>query len=215
MTWLLAFGFIVAAYLSGSIPMGYLIARLWGINVLESGSGRTGGTNVLRAAGLFPALLTILGDAFKGIIPTYLAHLMFQPAALDMPWVAAVAGAATVLGHNHSVFLRFRGGAGGVTALGALSSLAFYPALIAAIAAIVGIAGTRYASVGTFSGAVVGLVALIIFSLNAAIPSAYILYGVLVTLLIGWALRGNFARIRAGTERRIGGSEEAGSQTPS
>ena len=198
----LAITFVFAAYLCGSIPMGYVFARLWGVDVLQIGSGRTGGTNVLRAAGLLPATLTILGDALKGLLPTYFAVLLFD----SMPWVAPLVATAAVLGHNYSIFLKFRGGAGGVTALGALSGLAFIPALISVAVAIALIAGTRYASVGTFGGALTGLITLIVFAIFRLSDPFYIIYGVLVVVIIGWGLRPNFVRIRQGTERRIGSS---------
>lgn len=202
MLYLIAVGLILLAYVIGSIPMGYLIARTQGVDLLQSGSGKIGGTNVLRAVGLFPSLLTILGDAFKGLIPTYIAVMLFTP--LGMPWVPALAGAAAVAGHNHSIFLKFRGGAGGVTALAALAALYFPGALIAVGVAIAMIVITRFASMATFSGAVTGLVVLTIFAFMGITPFAYIIYGVIVIGLIGYALRTNFSRIRAGTERVIG-----------
>lgn len=199
---------IVIGYLFGSIPVGYLIARAMGIDLLQSGSGKIGGTNVLRAAGLFPSMMTILGDALKGLIPTYLAAMFFSTMLPQpMPWVAALTGAAAVAGHNHSIFLKFRGGAGGVTALATLAALSFPGALIAAGVAIVMIVITRYASMATFSGAVTGLLVLIIFAALGITPWDYILFGIIVLGLVGWALRPNFANIRAGTERTIGKKE--------
>ncbi|RME42880.1 MAG: glycerol-3-phosphate acyltransferase [Caldilineae bacterium] len=204
MLYAIAIGMIVAGYLFGSIPAGYLLGRAWGVDLLHSGSGRTGGTNVLRAAGLLPAALTILSDALKGLLPTYIAVLMFP----TLPWVPALTGAAAVTGHNYSIFLKFRGGAGGVTALGALAGLSFWAALTAAGIAIVAIVISRYASVATFSGSVTGLVMLVVFALLKITPPGYILYGVIVVGLIAWGLRPNFARLRAGTERKIGTPEK-------
>ena len=210
MLYVIAIVSILAGYLFGSIPVGYLIARALGIDLLQSGSGKIGGTNVLRAAGLFPSLMTILGDALKGLIPTYFAVLFFSmlPHPDAWAWAPALTGAAAVAGHNHSIFLKFRGGAGGVTALATLGALSFTGALIAAAVAIVMIVITRFASMATFSGAVTALLTLIIFAILGITPAAYILYGVIVVGLVSWALRPNFARIRAGTERAIGKKEE-------
>ena len=194
---------IVSGYLFGAIPVGYLIGRAYGVNLLKSGSGRTGGTNVLRAVGLPAAAITLLGDAFKGLIPTYIAANLLP----GQPWVAALVGVATVVGHNYSIFLKFRGGAGGVTALGALAGLSFWVALIACAVAIGAVVLTRYASVGTFSGSVCGLLMLIVFALAGWEPWGYVLFGLLVVPLIAWGLRPNFAALRAGTERKIGASE--------
>lgn len=207
MLYLIAVSSIILGYLIGSIPMGYLIARSQGIDLLQSGSGKIGGTNVLRAVGLFPSMLTILGDAFKGLIPTYFAVIFFTSLSHPMPWVAALTGAAAVAGHNHSIFLKFRGGAGGVTALATLAALTFPGALIAVGVAIAMIVVTRFASMATFSGAVTGLVVLIIFAVLGITPYAYIIYGVIVVGLIGYALRSNFQRLRTGTERAIGTKE--------
>lgn len=204
---ILSISIIIIGYLFGSIPVGYLVGRLYGVNLLKSGSGRTGGTNVLRAVGLPGATFTILGDALKGVIPTYIAVNLFP----SRPWVAALVGFAAVLGHNHSIFLKFRGGAGGVTALAALAALSLYSALAACSVAIIVIVITRYASAATLSGSVAGLILLIILALTglgpAGWPAGYIIYGVLVVALISWGLRPNFARIRAGTERKIGSSQ--------
>jgi len=199
---------ILAAYLIGSLPVGYLIARAMGVDLLKSGSGKIGGTNVLRAVGLFPSMLTILGDAFKGLIPTYFAVAVFSSDAHAMPWVAALTGAAAVVGHNHSIFLKFRGGAGGVTALATLAALTFPGALIAVGVAIVMIVATRFASMATFFGAVTGLIVLIVFAFMGKTPFDYIIYGVIVIGFISWALRSNFVRIKLGTERAIGKPEK-------
>lgn len=195
---------ILASYLIGSVPVGYLIARMMGVDLLQSGSGKIGGTNVLRAVGLFPSMMTILGDAFKGLIPTYFAVMVF-PA---MPWVAALTGAAAVAGHNHSIFLKFRGGAGGVTALATLAALNFPGAIIAATVAIIAIVITRFASMATFFGSLTGLIILIVLSVMGKSPYEYIIFGVIVVGLISWALRSNFTRIKAGTERTIGKREK-------
>lgn len=198
--------FIAVGYLFGSIPVGYIMGRLRGVNLLESGSGRTGGTNVLRAAGLPAAAVTIAGDALKGVIPTLVA--MNLAPFLFPHWVAALVGAAAILGHNYSLFLKFRGGAGGVTALGALSALSVYAAIGACIAAVIIIVITKYASAATFTGGVAGLIMIVALVALGWIPAGYILYGILAVALLGWSLRPNFARIRAGTERKIGTKEE-------
>jgi glycerol-3-phosphate acyltransferase PlsY len=193
---------IFIAYLFGSIPMGYLVARLYGVDVTASGSGRTGGTNVLRSVGPLAAALTVLGDILKGLIPVYLL------ATVAHPMVTALAAAATVLGHNFSIFLRFRGGVGAGTAMGALGGLNFPGALIVAVCALIALAVSRYASILSATIAVMSLVTLIILASLGSIPYAYIAFGVLILLIIFNALRPNFARLRAGTERKVGQKSE-------
>lgn len=202
MNYILALIAIFVAYLFGSIPVGYLAARIYGVDVTASGSGRTGGTNVLRSAGPVAAALTVLGDILKGLIPIYLLAIVAHPL------VTALAATATVLGHNRSIFLRFRGGVGAGTAIGALAGLTFPGALIVAVCALVALAVSRYASVLSTSIAVASLVVLIVFARLGYTPYEYIIAGVLSLLVMFNALRPNFARLRAGTERKIGQKTE-------
>ena len=190
---------ILVGYLFGSIPMGYLVARLYGVDVTTKGSGRIGGTNVLRAAGTGAAGLTVLGDVLKGLIPVYFI------AVLGMPLTTALTASAAVLGHNYSVFLRFRGGVGAGTAVGAVGGLNFPIGLMAATCGLVALGISRYASVLSTTIAVASLLILTISAFLGYTPYEYIVAGVLNLLLMFYALRPNFARLRAGTERRIGG----------
>lgn len=198
---------IAAGYVCGSIPVGYWVGLWRGVDLLSSGSGKIGGTNVFRSVGLMPALVSILGDVFKGLIPTWVVVNLAGYGVLPL-WVAPLTGAAAVLGHNHSIFIKFRGGVGAVTALAALAALSFPAALTSAVVAVLAIVITRFASMASFSGSLTALIMLILLSAMGQTPPIYILYGVLVVLLVSWGLRNNFARIRAGTERRIGVPEQ-------
>lgn len=189
---------ILIGYLFGSIPMGYLVARLYGIDVTKVGSGRIGGTNVLRAAGPLAAGLTVLGDILKGLLPVYFVTFFGQP------WVTALVASATVLGHNYSIFLGFKGGVGAGTALGAVAGLSFPVALAAGLGGLIALAISRYASILSTTIAVLSLTGLIVATWLGDIPYQFIAAGVLNLLLMFNALRPNFARLRAGTERRIG-----------
>ena len=102
-------------YLLGAIPVGYLVGKTQGIDVRQYGSGRTGGTNVLRSVGLGAAFFTILGDGLKVMIAVLAAR-----AIMSTPLAEVLAGLGAVGGHNWSFFISFRGGAGAITALGAL-----------------------------------------------------------------------------------------------
>lgn len=193
---------ILIAYLCGSIPVGFLISRLYGIDVTASGSGRTGGSNVFRTAGAFAGALTFLGDVIKALIPVYLI------AILGMPLTTALAATATVVGHNYSIFLGFRGGAGGGPAAGALTGMSFLVGLIAAICALLALSIARYASVVTSTIAFSGFITLIITAILGYTPYEYIIGSGLNVILIAYALRPNYARLRAGTERKIGQKTE-------
>lgn len=194
--WLLA---LFLGYLLGSIPVGYLIVRLSrGVDVRQVGSGRTGGTNVLRAAGWGAAVATGLGDALKGAGAVWLARALGTP-----PLAHALAGFAAVVGHNYSLFLGLRGGAGTATSVG--GALALWPlAGLLAIPVLLAAAFlSRYASVGSITAA---LFLPLAFAAGAAwgkVPWAYEAHAVLTSALTLWALRPNIRRLARGEERRI------------
>ncbi len=190
---------VVAAYLLGSFPAGFLLGRLWGVNVLSYGSGRTGGTNVLRSAGVVPALLTGLLDIGKGALAVWVAGQM-----TGYPEVEVLAGAAAILGHNYSVFLRFRGGAGVGTSLGALGAIYLPAALGLVVMLLVTIAVTRYASLGSLIVSTLMPLVQLVLGLEGILPLTYVAYGVLAWVIIVYAHRPNIQRLLQGTERRIG-----------
>lgn len=199
---LLIAGAAIMAYLIGSTPVGYLLGCLWGVNVLERGSGRTGGTNVLRSAGPVAALLTGALDVGKGAFAVWLAGVVVP----GEPQAAAqiLAGAAVILGHNHSIFLGFRGGAGVGTSLGALSMVYWPAALLLLILLPTIIAITRYASVGSLI-----VMTLMPLLLAAAVyfknlSPIYVAYGLLAWGIVVYSHRPNIRRLLHGTERRIG-----------
>lgn len=195
-------GAIATAYLLGSFPAGYLLGRVAGVNVLEWGSGRTGGTNVLRSAGVVPALLTGVLDVGKGALAVCLAGIV-APASYQA-LTQVLAGGAVILGHNYSIFLRLRGGAGVGTSLGALSVIHWPAALTLLILLFVVIAATRYASVGSLSVATVMPILLLALAAAHVLPATYIGYGVLAWVLIVYSHWPNIQRLIAGTERRVG-----------
>jgi glycerol-3-phosphate acyltransferase PlsY len=190
---------VAFGYILGSFPAGYLLGRLWGINVLEIGSGRTGGTNLLRSAGVVPALLTGALDMGKGALAVWLAgQVTVYPAA------EVLAGAAAILGHNHSVFLRFRGGAGVGTSLGALAAI--YPPAAAGLVVLLFliVAVTRYASIASLTVATLMPLVLLALGVTGKLTLTYVLYGLLAWAIVVAAHKGNIRRLLAGTERRVG-----------
>lgn len=192
---------VLLGYLVGSVPVGYLVGKLYGVDVRTHGSGRTGGTNVWRATKhVVPPLLTILGDIAKGLFAVWLGRLMGRSELS-----AALAGAGAVFGHNWSLFLGFKGGAGGVTAAACLTAINWIAGAITVPIAILVLYLTRYASVGTLTASVGGL--LVLAALRWAAPGLVslpdILYGILSSIFVVWALRPNIRRLWRRTERRI------------
>ncbi len=114
---------IIFAYLFGSIPTGYILAKLRGVNIREVGSGNIGATNVTRALGKGFGTITLLGDALKGIIPVLAVKKLLPEGTENYELILCITGLAAVLGHIYSIFLRFNGGKGVATALGVLLAL--------------------------------------------------------------------------------------------
>jgi glycerol-3-phosphate acyltransferase PlsY len=199
---------LTAGYLIGSVPIGLVVVRLsTGKNVLNEHSGRTGGTNVMRTAGFWAGLVTAIGDVLKGGA----AVLLAQALAPGAPWVQAGAGILAVLGHNHSVFLmdrsqgrlRFRGGAGGATAVGC--GIALSPALAWVILVVpLLLFGIGYASVATLSVGALMTLTLAVQANAGQVPWAFVGFGVGAEILMLLALRPNLERLRRGEERVVG-----------
>ncbi|HID86544.1 MAG TPA: glycerol-3-phosphate 1-O-acyltransferase PlsY [Anaerolineae bacterium] len=193
--------FLVAliGYLIGSIPMGLLIGKWCGVDVRQLGSGRTGGTNVYRAAGIGPAILTALLDIAKGALAVLIARMI-----LPSPSAMVLAGLGAVMGHNWSCYIRFRGGAGTAPSLGALLLLSPLTFFIATPLGLIALVLSRYASVGSMVISILAALSLVILILSGRLPREYLLYAVGQAALIFYALRPNIQRLRAGTERRLG-----------
>ncbi len=194
---------VVLGYLVGSIPSGVLIGRLYGVDPRQVGSGRTGGTNVYRAAGPKAGLLTASADAVKGLVVVVVARALYP----HVPFAVALAGLAAVVGHNWSLFLKFRGGAGTMTNLGVLLGLSPTALVAAALFGFVALYTSRMASVGSLTAAWAAFAAFVVLGFLGRAPMPFALYGVGQALIITWALRPNIRRILAGTERRIGRRE--------
>jgi glycerol-3-phosphate acyltransferase PlsY len=207
---LIDIGIVILAYIFGSIPFGLLIVKLsTGKDIREVESGRTGGTNAMRAAGFWAGLLTALMDILKGAASVWAAQA-FSP---DHHWLHIIAPIAAILGHNYSIFMiernkdgrivRLRGGAGGAPTVGGAAGLwgpAFF--IIVPLGALtfftIGIASVTTMSVAFF--------AIIVFAVRAALglmPWVDVLYGVLAEILLIWALRPNLQKLFAGQERVV------------
>jgi glycerol-3-phosphate acyltransferase PlsY len=192
------------AYVLGSVPMGVLVCRPLGKYPRTVGSGRTGGTNVYRTAGLVPALVTIAGDILKATLAVWLAERLVPGDGRVL--AASLAGLAAIIGHNYSLFLGFRGGAGGTANVGAVLALDPVVGLLGLAVGAFGLLVIRIASVANLATSATILLGLIIRVVLANGPNAspaILIYGVGQLALIVWTLRPNIARLRSGTERRI------------
>ncbi len=184
----------VISFLLGSIPSGLLIARARGVDLKKNGSGNIGATNVLRTTGKGPALLTLTGDILKGVAAAALAA-HFLPGR---PVYEGLIGLCSVLGHDFSAFLKFRGGKGVATSLGVLSVYAPQAAIFITIIWIMTVLLTRYSSLGALVS--FGLLPLImLFVSKEKVPVA-----ILLTALLFIRHRDNIARLVRGEESKVG-----------
>ena len=195
---------LAAAYVVGAVPIGFLVARAFGVgDIRRHGSGTIGATNVLRTLGRLPAIITLLGDVAKGYAAVTLAAWL----AGEAPAATAAGAVAAVVGNCWSVFLGFRGGKGVATGLGALLRLVPLATLAALPVFLVVAATTRFVSLASLLAA-----ACVPFgALALGAPRAYVLGAFMMVAVVIVRHRENIARLRAGTERRLG---ERGAPNP-
>jgi len=187
---------LLAAYLIGAIPVGFLVARAaGGTDIRRSGSGNIGATNVLRTLGTGPALLTLVGDIVKGYLAVRAARISGPEA-----WVAAGGAVAAIVGNCWPVFLAFRGGKGVATGLGAFLALIPWAVAPAAVLWLAVTALSRFVSVAS----VVACLSLPVGALLLGYPRHSVIAAAVAALVIVWRHRENIARVASGTERRLG-----------
>ena len=204
MTLLLA---ALLGYLLGALPFGLVIGRMTrGIDLREYGSHRTGATNALRTLGLRSAALVLVLDVAKGVAAVLLARLLFADDP-QVEWAAAVAGFAAIVGHNWSVFIGFTGGRGVATSSGALGAMSIWSIVIVAPIVFLVMWRSRYVSLGSVTGALLAPVVTFALWLVEAATVPAIVYALGAGILVTVAHADNIARLRAGTERKIGQKE--------
>jgi len=192
---------IAAGYFLGSIPFGVLITRAFGAGDLRQiGSGNIGATNVLRTGRKGLAAATLILDGAKGAVAVLLAR-HFVPELGDDG--AMIAGAAAMIGHCYPVWLRFRGGKGVATLLGLSLALAWPIGLVFAAVWLATVLLLRISSLGGMLGAVAAPVAALAFG-----HPTYAIGLAGLAVIVLWRHRENIARLRAGTEPRVGSGKK-------
>ena len=199
----------LGAYLLGSIPTGYLVAKAKGIDIRSVGSGNIGATNAMRVLGKPAGIFVLLMDAAKGFGAVWLCDIFLNlmrhtpDAAYETHFI--IAGIFAVLGHNYTCWLKFKGGKGIATTAGVYLALAPWALLIALVVFILAILLTKYVSVGSIAGAI---------ALPAtvwAMTPQNIFLGIVTTALGALAIykhKANIQRLLAGTENRLGQKKE-------
>lgn len=187
---------IVLAYLIGSFPTGYIVGKLRNIDITKEGSGNIGGTNALRVMGVGPGIAVAVTDFLKAAVPTYIALRV-----LELPlWQVMLVAAATIIGHNWSVYICFRGGKGIACTIGVTSVLFPQVLFMALVVAVGSIAITKYVSLGS----------LLLTSLMPVIllvqgrPMEFVWFAVFLMALAIYRHRANIDRLLKGTENKLG-----------
>jgi len=217
---------VIGSYLLGSVPFGVLIGkRIAKVDVRDYGSGKMGGTNVLRVAGKKAAALVVVLDILKGALAVLFASLIFRgdySVVVSSPltdsglwsyrtpdwWMIrtapVVCALAAMAGHNWPVFLKFRGGRGVATFFGGLVALCPAAALLSGEITVLGAGLTRFASLGSIAGAVVAYATLVPLTIFDGFPIELLAYALIGTIIIIVMHRSNIARLLAGKERKLG-----------
>jgi glycerol-3-phosphate acyltransferase PlsY len=191
---------LALGYLVGSIPCGVIVGRIRsGVDIREYGSGKMGFTNSLRTLGWGPSIAVLVGDLCKGIIPALIGRLVFDSALL-----ATVGAGAAVVGHVFPLFAGFRGGRGVATAFGGIIIMIPVTAIIFPLVGALIVLVTRYMSVMSILGAIIGLICVSVIVAIGHANAVYLGYALAGTALILYMHRANIERLRRGTEPKIG-----------
>lgn len=186
---------IVLGYVLGSVPFASWVTRRQGIELRNAGSGNPGAANVLRTAGVGPAIAVMLLDAAKGTAAVIAARVMGGNVV-----IVTAAGLAAIVGHIYPAWSGFRGGKGVAASAGVFVVLAPVATAIAALVFVGKIAATRFISAGSLAGAL----ALPVAAAISDLPEAVIGGTVLASVIVIGRHRDNLSRLMAGNERRIG-----------
>jgi len=190
---------IFSAYLLGSIPMGYVMGRIYGVDVTKYGSGKTGGTNLARIVGWPKTLPVAIGDPGKAALAILLARFVTQNET-----VAVLAALAALAGHNWSIYLGFRGGRGVGPVVGALFVFTPVVAVVAGAFGIIVAVASRYVSLGSILGSALAIVLGIVGYVVNLESGLHLAFTIVACALIIAQHKDNIKRLLAGTERRLG-----------
>lgn len=193
-----------AGYLLGAIPFGVIIGRLRGIDPRTGGSGRTGATNALRTLGTGAAAVVLVLDLGKGAVAVLSGRALSDLLGGDADWVGAVAGVAAVIGHVRSVFIGFGGGRGVATSAGVIALMAPLALLASVSVFAFAVWRTRFVSLGSILAAVTAPLAVALLLPGGWTTPAALASSASAAAIVIAAHTDNIARLRTGTERRLG-----------
>lgn len=198
---------LLAGYLLGSLPSGYLAGRwLAGLDIRQQGSGSTGATNVLRVLGKGPALAVFAVDVGKGAVAVLLAKALLQPLGFDAAsdWWVVATGLAALAGHIWPVWLGWKGGKAVATGLGMLLGLTWPVGLACFGIFLTVLSFSRIVSLSSVVAALSLPLLMLGWFGQGGLRPAYLALALLTTVLVVWRHRSNIQRLLAGTEPRLG-----------
>lgn len=197
----------LCSYLIGSIPWGFLIGRLYGVDIRKVGSGNIGATNVTRSLGKLPGRICFFLDLLKGFLPVLAVSMMLRRQYFEDPeqFAQIIAAASAVLGHMFSVFMKFRGGKGISTIFGVLLGFSPWSFLAAGIVWVLVFLISRYVSMASIAACAVLPVAATLFTMTEVYYHSIWVLAFLFLLSILAVIRhsANIRRLINGTENRF------------
>ena len=210
MSWLLP----LLGFLLGSIPFGLLMGKIKGIDIRQHGSGNIGATNVFRTLGKQLGITCLLLDFSKGLIPVLIAKNMVEPMMAEQQFTAqsieVLTALASIMGHNYSPWIGFKGGKGIATTAGVITALMPFGLLLLILVWTIFTFTTKYVSVGSIAAAASLPILVITGSAfhgklaNGTWNKPLFIFSLIAAILAIWKHRANLARLKAGTENRIG-----------
>lgn len=190
------------SFFFGSIPWGYMIAKQRGVELRKVGSGNIGATNVMRAVGKKEALITLLLDISKGLIPVLIARAVYHTDNSSL--LVGTSGILAILGHCYTPFLKFKGGKGVATSIGVI--LGYMP-LVGLLMIVIWIITFKVSRISSLSALVsFGLLPIIVFLLD--FPREAFLLTCLISLIVFLRHRENIKRLIEGKESKFGRKDE-------
>ena len=210
MSWLLP----LLGFLLGSIPFGLLMGKIKGIDIRQHGSGNIGATNVFRILGKQSGITCLLLDFTKGLVPVLIARNMVEPMMAEQQFTAqsieVLTALASIMGHNYSPWIGFKGGKGIATTAGAITAMMPFGLVLLILVWAIFTFTTKYVSVGSIAAAASLPILVITGSAyhgklaNGTWNKPLFIFSLIAAILAIWKHRANIARLKAGTENHIG-----------
>lgn len=207
------FVIFLLTYVIGATPFGFLAARWKGVDIRKHGSGNIGATNVIRVMGKKIGLPVFALDCLKGLLPVIFAKSWCASHGFDSTWASLLAGFGSVMGHNFTFWLHFKGGKGIATSAGVMLALLPWALLAALLVWLILFYTTRFVAVASIgAGATLPLAVIVQRALSGGHPALPLLgFATVIGGLAIWRHRSNIKRLMAGTENRF---ERRGKSSP-